>query len=499
MSVLVSFLARFDAMNAALVESGFPAISDWWRQQIGRFFAAGRRRWVIRAGRRAGKSSTLARLAVAWALWGTWSVPAGDVAVIPFVSVDRDEASARLRTIAAVLRALGVSFEERTNEIEITGARTVLFRVTTCSTRGTVGFTSIACFCDEVARWESRDIGANPAKEVVGSLSPTMATQPSAFLVLSSSPWGTDDFHAEQFDLGDTAHQVVSFAPTWLANPTLSEQDTHALEPDPKLWQREYAGEPGSTLSLAFDVEDVRACIGRTPLGSYQFSFLPTDMSSLRNDACAWLEGYQTSTGELVIEDAHAFEGVELRGLKMSQVVDHIVSRAHALGVGVVYGDQREDASLISMFGERGIAYDPIAWSDVSKDSAVKALRRLMRDRELILPNHEKLIRQCETAKCRLMPSGRVKYELNGLDYASALVTLAHRVVSGHIGAPMQEPFDAAERSREITGQIAAMREADGWGGGFGERGDFGGVGRASSMDDQLRTWVRRKYGGTPA
>lgn len=95
-----AFLARYDALDAALVARGFPATSPWWRKQIERFVRSGRRRWVIRAGRRAGKSSTLCRLAVAWALWGTWQVPPGDTAVIPFVSVDRSEAAARLKTIA---------------------------------------------------------------------------------------------------------------------------------------------------------------------------------------------------------------------------------------------------------------------------------------------------------------------------------------------------------------------------------------------------------------
>jgi len=433
-SAAVTFLARFDALDALLVSAGFPATSPWWREQIARFFGLRRRRWVIRAGRRAGKSSTLARLAVAWALWGTWLVPPGDIAVVPFVSVDRDEASARLRTIGAVLRALGVPFEERGDEIELGGARPVLFRVVTCSTRGTVGFTSVACFCDEVARWESRDTGSNPAREVVGSLAPTMATQPAAFLVLSSSPWSVDDYHAEQFDLGDTEHQTVSFAPTWTANPTVSEAQTHELEPDPKVWQREYAAEPGITTSLALDGDDIKACTGLAPKGLPRFWFLPLDASSLRGDAFAWLEGYQTTAGELVIAEVRGFEGAELRDISMRDVVRTIAGRAHARGVQVIYGDQREDASLTAMFAEENVAFDPIPWTDVSKDDAFQALRRLMRERKLLLPADEKLLKQCRNVKARLLPSGRTKYETNGKDYLSALVTLAHRVVTGHIG-----------------------------------------------------------------
>ena len=112
-----SFLARFWKMDAALVRAGFPPISKWWRKQVERFVRSGCRRWVVRAGRRAGKSSTLCRLAVAWAWFGAWSVPPGDVAVVPFVSVSKDEAGARLRTIAALFGALGLKCEPRGDEL----------------------------------------------------------------------------------------------------------------------------------------------------------------------------------------------------------------------------------------------------------------------------------------------------------------------------------------------------------------------------------------------
>ncbi len=138
-----AFLARYDALDAALVARGFPPTSPWWRAQIERFAHSDCRRWVIRAGRRAGKSSTLCRLAVAWALWGSWHVPPGDTAVIAFVSVDRSETAARLKTIAEILRALGIHVEPRGDELELPDRRLV-FRVVTCSIKGTVGFTAVA-------------------------------------------------------------------------------------------------------------------------------------------------------------------------------------------------------------------------------------------------------------------------------------------------------------------------------------------------------------------
>lgn len=290
-------ISRLETLDQVLVEHGFHPLSPWWRLELGRFLTSGRRRWIIRAGRRSGKSSTLCRLAVAQALWGEWSVPAGDVGVVAFVSVSRDEAAARIRTIAAILRALGLQFDERDGEIELHD-RPVVFRVFACTARAVVGFTSICVVCDEAARWEARDSAANPAQEVVGSLSPTLATQPHGFLVLSSSAWSTDDFHAEQVDAGDTDHQIVSTGTSWECNPTLTEEQTHELEPDPRIWSREYGNSPGATVSAALDPDDVEACAGLHLQGFRSHPWLAIDASSLRGDAFAFMGGVVTPVPE---------------------------------------------------------------------------------------------------------------------------------------------------------------------------------------------------------
>lgn len=251
MSAVVSFLARFDAMDGALVAAGFPPTSPWWREQIGRFLLSGRRQFVLRVGRRGGKSSTLCRVAIAMALWGTYRIPPGDVGVVAFVSVSRDESAQRLRTIEAVLRALGIGYRRRDTEIELEG-QPIVFKTFAATMSGVSGFTSIMFIGDEVAKWRDAETGANPAKEVLGSARPTMATQPSARMFLCSSPLGTQDAHAIAFDQGDTDTQLVASAPTWEANPSVSEQQTRDLEGDEKTWRREYAAIPQDGLTAAF-------------------------------------------------------------------------------------------------------------------------------------------------------------------------------------------------------------------------------------------------------
>ena len=101
----------------------------------------------------------------------------GDVPVVAFLSLSMGEAAARLRTIGEILITIGEPFERRGDELELTGTRRVLFKVFACNTHA-VGFTAILIIGDEVARWENRDHSANPAAQVVGSLMPSLATQP---------------------------------------------------------------------------------------------------------------------------------------------------------------------------------------------------------------------------------------------------------------------------------------------------------------------------------
>jgi hypothetical protein len=434
-----AFLSKLAALDRKLVAAGFHQTSPWWRRELERFVhalargdRAGVRRWVIRAGRRAGKSSTLCRLAVAWALWGSWHVPAGDVAVVAFVSVSKDESSARLRTIAEILKALHVPFEQRGEELEVTGSRPVLFRTIAATTKAGVGFTSIVVMGDEVSRWEARDSAANPAREVLGSLFPTLASQPFGFSVLCSSPWSTDDYHAELYDSGNTDHQITSHASTWTANPTISEERTRELEPDPRTWQREYAAIPGATVSAAVDPEDIRACIDIKPLGTPTAAgFVAIDASSLRADAFTFICGRTTDRDELLVQEVGGWDGDELRSVSMRDVVRTIATRARQWGARVVYADQREEASLATLFSEEDIGFKSYAWSEPSKDEAMQLLRRLMRERRVSLPDDPRLVRQLVNLKAHLAPSGRVRYLTNGQDYASALITLAHALHAG--------------------------------------------------------------------
>lgn len=218
-------------------------LSPFWRQTLSEFYQSSCRQLVLRVGRRGGKSSSLCRVAIAEGLYGDHTIPLGDKGVFAFISTTLKEAKERLDTCEELLRTLDVRHKRTAGEIVLED-RPVVWRTYAASIAGVSGFTCIGAVCDEVAKWRDADTGANPATEVLASLRPTMATMPNARLFLSSSPMGTLDAHAAAFDAGDTAHQRVAFAPTWVAHPAITEELTHLLEPNEDVWRREYGAIP---------------------------------------------------------------------------------------------------------------------------------------------------------------------------------------------------------------------------------------------------------------
>src|SRR5262249_51664968 len=158
-----------------------------------------------------------------------------------------------------------------------------------------------------------------------------------------------------------------------------TEEQTRELEPDERTWSREYAAEPSSVVSAAWDPADLASCYGRTPAGTRRAGFISSDASSLRGDGWVYLGGYDTTATQLVVLEASGWEGEALRHVSMSGIVEHVAARARAWGTSTVFGDQREEASLTALFAKERITFRSFAWSEPSKDVAVQRLRTMMR------------------------------------------------------------------------------------------------------------------------
>ncbi len=418
-----AFLRRLWALEERLVAAGLPPITPWWRATLERFYLSGKPRLVVRKGRRVFASTCVApRLAVAEMLWGAHPhLPGTPPNVFAFLSIKREEASKRLRGIRAILDVLQIKYTTKGDTIEL-AERPAIFAVVTANFRVSVGDTVAFAWCDEVARWNDDASGANPAEHVIGSLSPALATLPDAKMFLVSSPWTVSDFHAVQFERGETSGQCVAFGTTWEINPTLSEADTREREPDDRTWRREYAAIPSPTSAAPFFPDDalersrdvgrvgpLRHVEGRRYRMGLDQAFLRDRfglgvVSSELADADP-LTGVRSGRVTVVhLAEAWAAEGNVLASLR--RVRDACV-RFDTRTVAI---DQHGGAPMQELLRQHGVFAEIINWTggdgEGSKLARYRAVRDAMIAGALRLPDSPELFTELRTIQVELSPSG---------------------------------------------------------------------------------------------
>lgn len=199
------------AQEARLVAAGFHPISPWWLETVEGFLASLKRWLLILAGRGAGKSTMLTRLAVVLALFSPRRIPPGQTWIWPFVSVRPADAKKRLDEIREILLnayryELKVTSPESTPTLALDDAagNTIAF-VSFASTVGNVsGPNSIGATVDEEEKIER-----NPA-EVVGSLAQTFRARPGIRGIRCSSVFKVDGTLVRAIGKGDSITNYVA-------------------------------------------------------------------------------------------------------------------------------------------------------------------------------------------------------------------------------------------------------------------------------------------------
>jgi hypothetical protein len=228
-----------------------PISPGWWRI-LERCYRTGKRNFVGRGGRRAGKSSTLIGRVAVFEMLAPWHVvPHGDVGWFIVISASKPQAKARIGTAHKALDDLDIVHRHTTEEITLAD-RPIGMKAIAATLEAVVSDTCIGTLCDEMARWRDKDTGANPAADILTSLKPSMATMPNAKAWYISAPWSTLDEHHKMYEAGNDESQEVFFGTTWDLNPTITEADTHKLERDKVSRDREYGAIPMSSDETKF-------------------------------------------------------------------------------------------------------------------------------------------------------------------------------------------------------------------------------------------------------
>lgn len=282
------WLALLD-IDRQCAKEGMPPISDWWLENLCAFYKGGFRRFCARVGRRGGKTSTIIKCAVAEVLYGRYTVPPNDIGDFIFISKDREDVRDKLLKTSKVLDALKIEYHPTKDEL-VLAHYPVRMKSVVATIAGVVSKTAIGIFEDEVALWRDAASGANPAKEILANLRPSMITQPGAHEYMVSAPWGCDDVHYHAIEEGTTKKQYVCIAPTWEANPTVTKEECQEEEPDPVICDRSYGAIPMSAgTGTYFDsrlIENITEDIPET-LGSKEHFHVAAVDLAFSNDRAA--------------------------------------------------------------------------------------------------------------------------------------------------------------------------------------------------------------------
>lgn len=459
-------LRHFDALDRKLQAKGFPATSPWWRARISEFYTSGKRRLTSRVGRRGGKSSTYCRLAVTEALFGDHAVPPGDVGVVAIISARRPDALERLRTIKAILDAIGVAYTERGDSVELK-TRPVVFTVFTASIAGVSGFTGIFVLCDEVAKWRDSDTGANPAAVVISSVAPTMATQPNAKLFLSSSPMGLLDAHADAFALGNTAHQMVCQAASWEANPTLTEAGTKADEPDEVIWAREYAAIPQAEGETSHLTEALVARCTRAGDMTMAYDDRHTYTAAIdpatRGNAWTLVVACLSDNQVRRIVLAREWRGTRKQPLVPGSVFAEIALLLQPYGLKYVHSDQFSEDAMREIARQKGLSLLVTPWTAGLKADAYDALKTLAQESRLDVPPDPAVKTDLLGIRTRLTRTGTV-YELatQGARHSDYAPAIAMAVTLCRVPAvPLPSKLTEAEEAEAFKVSFLLDREKE--------------------------------------
>lgn len=487
------FLARLDALEQELLAAGLPEPpGTWWRDEIRRFYRSGKRRWVVRKGRRVFASTAIApRLAVAELLFGEHQhIPGTPPLVYAFVSIKREEAGDRLAGVTAVLDAIGIKYGKAGQTIQLTDFPAVI-KVVTASQRTSVGQTVAFCWCDEVSRWMDNKLGANPAEDIVAAIAPSLTTLPDARMILVSSPLTTADFHAREFDAakeGD-ALRHWAFGETWVINPTLTEEDTHREEPNLRKWLREYAAQPQDGIEEDWFGAAVDAAISDEPPWGVRNGMQPifTIDPAFAHDYFGWsvvtTEPLETEEGEpprrLTIVHASGARAPDGEPRKMLEwfrdrvVKPYMHEAGNDNGTAYVHTDQAEFYSLREVARSVGLTLLLVPWTggsgENSKLTRFRAVRTAMLGGDVRIQRRPELVRQFRSVSGVLLPSGneRIEYARTGQGHCDELSAVVQGISlalesSPRAAKPVEQPAlaDDPRKWREDAIKKVAERRA---------------------------------------
>lgn len=343
-------------------------------------------------GRRGGKSFMSALISVYLAVFKDWKdcLAVGEKAYIMCLATDRLQAGVIFSYVKGIL-TLPILKGYVVNETkdEITLKNNIIISIKTVSYRGLRGYSILAAICDESGFW--RIEGANPSKEILVSLRPSLGNIPNSLLLVVSTGYAKTGILWEAYrdKFGKSDDEVLVWkAGTLDMNPTYPVKVIDkALKDDHSAARAEYFGEFRADLETYISTEALDDVIifGRHELpkieGASYSAFV--DPSGGRGDNFSLSVCHKEKSGK-IIQDLIR---VKRPPFNPGDCVEEFVKVLKDYGISSVTGDRYSAEWNSSAFEELGVTYKN---SEMSKSDLYLEFLPLVMQGRIELLDHKK-------------------------------------------------------------------------------------------------------------
>jgi hypothetical protein len=409
---------------------------------------ASRRVWAP-VGRRGGKTRIFACLAVYQAVcfdWSKYLVP-GEEGGIPILAESRDRAKQGLGYVKAALHHPRLQyFVERELGEEVYLKGNVVIRVSTASVAAARSRTALSALADEIAFWP-QDESANPDKEILNALEPSMLTIPDAVLLAGSSTYARRGALWEAYEKHFGVALDGSRRP-WDGRTLVWKASTEVMHPsvDREEIERARAEDPASAAAeydseFRVDVEDyvsreiVEAC---KVAGRYELPRVPgivyqafCDPSGGSVDSMTVAIAHRESGGMGVVVGVLDCIREVIAPFSPARAVTEIVSALREYGLKEVVGDYYGGEWPSDLFAAHGVRYEI---SELSKSEIYREFLPALNTKRAELLDIPRLLDQLKSLERRTARGGRDSIDHRpGAhdDVANAAAGVLQRVMAG--------------------------------------------------------------------